>query len=212
MELSIAVRCRGSKPIYSARLRKFFRHFWLDFSKGSFGQLTTFPEDLFISPGWKSLILRPRERETNTVDPGTLTSPVIGHVTAGLLSVTASTFRRVLEGGGGTWGSSKKGKVFNAKALWYPNLFLFCFVFWYCLSVRSLVCGKNCFYCRWHFGKAVITRRFPLYCLEPSPPTGIQEEVITALTKACFENQRCSLQLFCCSISAPVCTKELAWA
>lgn len=110
----MAVRYCWSQPIYSARLHNFFRHLWLNFSKGSLSQLTTFPEDLFIFPWMEISHTSAQDKETNTVDPGTLTSPVIGHVTAGLLSVTAFTFRRVLEGGGGTWGSSKTGKVFNA--------------------------------------------------------------------------------------------------
>lgn len=43
----MAARCNWSQPIYFARLHKFFRHFWQNLSKGRFGQLTTFPEDLF---------------------------------------------------------------------------------------------------------------------------------------------------------------------
>lgn len=156
----MAARCNWSQPIYFARLHKFFRHFWQNLSKGSFGQLTTFPEDLF-PPVWKALILRHRDKETNTVVPGTLTSPVIGHVTAGLLSVTASTFRRVLQGGGGTWGSSKTGKVFffNAKRNRVPRPSFF-FLFFFLSPSCAASSVEKSFYChgRWHFSKAVIAQ------------------------------------------------------
>lgn len=72
---------------------------------------------------WKALRLQ-WSTEANAL-PGIRTSPIIGHVTAGLLSVTACTFLSGMEGGGGMWGASKaekKGWLHSVPALvWGPT-------------------------------------------------------------------------------------------
>lgn len=155
MELSMAARCRWSPPIYSARLHKFFRHFWLNFSKGSVGQLTTFPEDLFIFP-WMEISLTKRQ---------TLWILALSHLLLSdmwqldyyqsLPPLSAECWRAVEE----REDHQRQEKFLMRSALWYPNLF-FCFVLFLILLIRARprLWKRMFFYCRWHFSKAVITQ------------------------------------------------------
>lgn len=79
-------------------------HFW--YPKGRWQTTRSF------LPRFRSLLygkLSYFSGAANTV-PGIRTSPVIGHVTAGLLSVTACTLHIAMEGGGGMRGASKAVK------------------------------------------------------------------------------------------------------
>lgn len=58
-----------------------------------------FSAEILIFASWNALILQ-QSSEANAVS-GVRASPIIGHVTAGLLSLIACTFHSGMEGGGG---------------------------------------------------------------------------------------------------------------
>lgn len=152
----------GSPPRYVFAPLYFFVLLW--YSKGRWQTTRSFLPRFRSLPCGK---LSYFSGAANTV-PGIRTSPVIGHVTAGLLSVTACTLHSAMQGGGGMRGASKAVKKKHIPQLWTGAKKS---------EAPQMVAGSL-------RAKVWVGLSSPLGCLGQ---LGIQQEIIAALVKTCLQ-------------------------
>lgn len=154
----MAARCNWSQPIYFARLHKFFRHFWQNLSKGSFGQLTTFPEDLFSPCMESSHTSAPRQRDKHC---GSWHS----HISCYRTCDSWTAISHCLHFPQSAAGRRRNVRIIKDRKSFFqceahsgtPTFFLFSFFLSPSCAASSV---EKSFYChgRWHFSRAVIAQ------------------------------------------------------